>query len=318
MRAQEAWPRVLGAERRPARGSCGQATLLHGDPRASKPKTQCGLCTLLGRVPRARCRGLGAGEQPCVGERGPGTPAGPHAHAGHRTLSKTQHRHVLAAWTRSKGTKWPSRSSKECRGVPWLPQDRAGGHLPSTPQPGTQPPSHPPFGGAAGAHRGKGPWAAGLPQSREHSSLHIPHRRGLQPPARACGGGASGPCDGTRCGGSGLPGVHGGGSGGVDGGAEARVPRPQWGERARACGCGGAWLLSERLQGDLGEIRSRWRRPRGGGPQEAHKIGAALRGQAADTSRRGWGWGAVRPAEVGIQGSPLAVGEQSKQQDHAG
>lgn len=77
------------------------------------------------------------------------------------------------------------------------------------------------------------------------------------------------------------------------------------GERALSGGCGGAWLLSERLQGDLGEIRSLLAaEAAGGGPEDRE-----LRGHSAGTGRKGLRpqAGAVSPANVGTRHPPLIL-----------
>lgn len=130
-----------------------------------------------------------------------------------------------------------------------------------------------------------------------------------RPPAPRRGPGAGGwlcrQCDGARCGGLGAPrssggvkgtseawGWAGGGRRGLSGGLVCTAGVPcgcRGGEWAWSWGCGGAWLLSRKLRGDLGEIRSCVGRPaettepahpgQGTGPWRS-----GLWGQAGDTA----------------------------------
>lgn len=108
-----------------------------------------------------------------------------------------------------------------------------------SPQPGK--PSHPPFGGAAGLHGGEGPGTPGPQQPQEHPRLCLAHRKACSPlPGPGAGDGEGGwrarrHVMGPGVGNQGLPEALGRECGRrTDGGAEARIPRPQGGVGPRA------------------------------------------------------------------------------------
>lgn len=153
---------------------------------------------------------------------GPCTPPNSTHWPKHRNTNRP-----LAAWTRSQGGKVA---------VSPLPGVLLGCPEPSQDSPPARVALPPPCGGAAGLHGGEGPRTPGSQQPQEHPRLCLPHRRGRHPPPRAWSGGRGGglegqaPCDGTRCGESGAPWSPGRECGRrMDGGAEARIPRPQGG-----------------------------------------------------------------------------------------
>lgn len=127
-----AGPRVLGAEHRPAQGSVA-GTRGHrvnpGVSPTSRTRTLCGLCTLLDRAQGLGDRSGGQERAP-VWERPMHTPK-------HHTLAKTlKHKHIEQRGHVARGTKWQSLPPRNAPAPPRLPS--AGGHLPCTPQPGTQ------------------------------------------------------------------------------------------------------------------------------------------------------------------------------------
>lgn len=197
----------------------------------------------------------GAGEGPV---RGPCTPhLGPCTPKQHTQATALQHKRLWCSLDPERGAKRPSHPSQCPPGVP---------------QPGKPPTTI-----------WRDCWFAQRRRTQDASSPTAPRApQALPCTQKACSplpglsGGREGGWRARRhvmgpgVGNQGLPEAL----GGSVGGGRMGVRRPE------SHGCKGsgppeprlwrAWLLSQRLQGDLGEIRSRWRRrPRGGGPKIA-------------------------------------------------